>query len=106
MIYIIGRILTNFYQHLTSLPQRLVAMSHPTTHRSVTVIDAGKVEVQEKAVPAFGDEEILVRVRSVALNPLDWRASSVQNVVTTIFNDNPYNAAHRFLSSPWLQYRL
>lgn len=50
-------------------------MSYPTTHRSVTVIEAGKVEVQEKAVPAFSDEEILVRVRSVALNPLDWRAS-------------------------------
>ena len=50
-------------------------MSYPTTHRSVTVIGAGKVEIQEKKVPAFSNEEILVRVRSVALNPVDWRAS-------------------------------
>ena len=50
-------------------------MSYPTTHRSVTVIEAGKVEVQEKAIPAFTNEEILVRVRSVALNPIDGRAS-------------------------------
>ena len=50
-------------------------MSYPTTHRSVTVIGPGKVEVQEKKLPAFTDEEILIRVRSVALNPLDWKAS-------------------------------
>jgi len=48
-------------------------VSYPSTHRSVTVVEAGKVETQDKAVPAFSDEQILVRVRSVALNPLDWR---------------------------------
>jgi len=50
-------------------------MSYPTTHRLVTVTGPGKVEIQEKEVPVFSDEEILVRVRSVALNPTDWKAS-------------------------------
>ena len=71
--YICGRIC---YCSFTSLaPQVHTVMSYPTTHRSVTVIGPGKVDVQEKNVPAFTDEEILIRVRSVALNPLDWKAS-------------------------------
>lgn len=70
--YITWRSCIHFHRHLTSL---IAIMSYPTTHRSVTVIEAGKVKVQEKAVPAFDDEEILVRVRSVALNPVDWKVT-------------------------------
>lgn len=50
------------------------AMSYPTTHRAVTVVEKGKVSIQEKQLPVLGEENILVRVRSVALNPADWKA--------------------------------
>ena len=49
-------------------------MSYPTTHRAVTVVEKGKVSIQEKQLPVLGEENILVRVRSVALNPADWKA--------------------------------
>lgn len=50
-------------------------MSYPITHRTVTVIEKGKVAIQEKQLPVLGEENILVRVRSIALNPMDWKAS-------------------------------
>ena len=50
-------------------------MSYPATHRTVTVVEKGKVAIQEKQLPVLGEENILVRVRSVALNPMDWKAS-------------------------------
>ena len=33
----------------------------------------GRVEVQERPVPALREDGVLVRVRSVALNPTDWK---------------------------------
>ena len=55
------------------ISQRTFAMSYPTTHRTVTVVEKGKVSIQEKQLPVLGEENILVRVRSVALNPADWK---------------------------------
>lgn len=48
-------------------------MSYPTTHQTITVVEKGKVSIQEKQLPVLGEENILVRVRSVALNPADWK---------------------------------
>jgi NADPH:quinone reductase-like Zn-dependent oxidoreductase len=50
-------------------------MSYPATHRCVAVVEKGKVSIQEKQLPVLDEEGILVRVRSVALNPMDWKAS-------------------------------
>jgi len=48
-------------------------MSLPSQHRALIVVEKGKVAVQEQPLPRFSDEEILVRVRAVALNPTDWK---------------------------------
>jgi hypothetical protein len=56
-------------------------MSIPSTHRALTVVERGdkatnkpgKVEVQEHPVPALKEDGVLVRVKSVALNPTDWK---------------------------------
>ena len=56
-------------------------MSVPSTHRALTVVERGdqatnkpgRVEVQERPVPALREDSVLVRVKSVALNPTDWK---------------------------------
>jgi hypothetical protein len=48
-------------------------MSLPSKHHALVVIAKGKVAVQEKNIPTFSDDEILVRVKAVALNPTDWK---------------------------------
>lgn len=60
---------------LHTSPLCAFAMSYPTIQRSVTVVEKSKVSIQEKRLPVLGKENILVRVRSVALNPVDWKAS-------------------------------
>jgi len=59
----------------------LGTMSVPSTHRALTVVERGdkstnkpgRVEVQERPVPALREDGVLVRVKSVALNPTDWK---------------------------------
>ncbi|KIM27903.1 hypothetical protein M408DRAFT_70528 [Serendipita vermifera MAFF 305830] len=48
-------------------------MSLPSQHRALVVTEKGKVGVKVQPLPKFSDEEILVRVRAVALNPTDWK---------------------------------
>ena len=56
-------------------------MSVPSTHRALTVVERGdqatnkpgRVEVQERPVPTLRENGVLVRVKSVALNPTDWK---------------------------------
>ena len=56
-------------------------MSVPSTHRALTVVERGdqatnkpgRVEVQERPVPALREDGVLVHVKSVALNPTDWK---------------------------------
>ena len=59
----------------------LGTISVPSTHHALTVVERGdratntpgKVEVQERPVPALKEDGVLVRVKSVALNPTDWK---------------------------------
>ncbi|KFY03517.1 hypothetical protein V490_00166 [Pseudogymnoascus sp. VKM F-3557] len=47
----------------------------PNTQRALKVKGAGQVElVSQCIVPQPGDDEILVRVKHVALNPVDWKS--------------------------------
>jgi aspyridone synthetase trans-acting enoyl reductase len=48
-------------------------MSLPSTHNALVVIERGKVAVKQQSVPRFNEDEILIRVRAVALNPTDWK---------------------------------
>ncbi|KAF2686193.1 putative alcohol dehydrogenase [Lentithecium fluviatile CBS 122367] len=50
-------------------------MSRPAIHTAIKVAGTGKVEiVQTCPVPHTGDEDVLVRVVCVALNPVDWKS--------------------------------
>ncbi len=48
-------------------------MSLPSTHNALVVIEKGKVAVKQQPLPKFNEDEILIRVRAVALNPTDWK---------------------------------
>lgn len=48
-------------------------MSLPSTHRAITVTEKGKVAVQERPLPQFNDDQVLVKVKAVSLNPTDWK---------------------------------
>jgi len=48
-------------------------MSLPATHKALVVVEPGKVTVKEQPLPKYGDDELLVKVKAVALNPTDWK---------------------------------
>ncbi|CAG7850167.1 Protein TOXD [Serendipita indica DSM 11827] len=48
-------------------------MSLPATHKALVVVEPGKVAVKEQPLPKYGDDELLVNVKAVALNPTDWK---------------------------------
>ena len=42
------------------------------TMKALRVVSSGKAEVQDVPIPELRDGEVLVKVKCVALNPLDW----------------------------------
>ena len=48
-------------------------MSLPATHKALVVLEPGKFITKEQALPKYGDDELLVKVKAVALNPTDWK---------------------------------
>lgn len=49
----------------------------PETHRAVIVQADGTVKAEERPIPHVGENEILVKVSAVAINPTDWKRVSV-----------------------------
>lgn len=49
-------------------------MSVPTVHRGVVVKKQGEVEIKEQALPKYTEDQILVRVKAVSLNPVDFKS--------------------------------
>lgn len=47
-------------------------MAMPQTMKAIKVVELGKAEVQDVAVPQVKDDWILVKTKYVALNPTDW----------------------------------
>lgn len=45
----------------------------PSKMKAIKVAEAGKAEIQEVPLPKLRDDYILVKVKSVALNPTDWK---------------------------------
>ncbi|KAM5538077.1 hypothetical protein V8D89_008274 [Ganoderma adspersum] len=45
----------------------------PTTMKAVVIEPEHKVAVKDRPVPSIGDDDILVKTVSVALNPTDWK---------------------------------
>jgi NADPH:quinone reductase-like Zn-dependent oxidoreductase len=67
-------------------------MSVPSTHRALTVVERGdqatnrpgRVEVQELPVPALREDSVIVRVKSVALNPTDWKVTLSSHILVRL----------------------
>lgn len=47
------------------------------THRAVVVLEKGKTTVSDKPIPTLKEDEILVKVKAVTLNPTDWKVSYI-----------------------------
>jgi len=45
----------------------------PKTHRAVIVQADTTVKTEERPVPTIGENEILVKVSAIAINPTDWK---------------------------------
>ena len=49
----------------------------PQTHRAVIVQADKTVKTEERPVPSVGENEILVKVSAIAVNPTDWKRTSI-----------------------------
>jgi NADPH:quinone reductase-like Zn-dependent oxidoreductase len=45
----------------------------PQTHRAVIVQTDTTIRTEERPIPAVGENEILVKVSAIAVNPTDWK---------------------------------
>jgi hypothetical protein len=48
-------------------------MSLPATHRGFVVKERGKIEINEQVLANCNDDQVLVKVKAVAINPADWK---------------------------------
>ena len=48
----------------------------PSTYRAAIVQPDGSVKAEERPIPPVGDNEILVKVAAIAVNPTDWKRTS------------------------------
>ena len=67
--------------------QKTLDMSNfeiPQTHRAVIVQADGTVKTEERPVPAVGENEILVKVFAIAINPTDWKRTYI--IVSEIYD--------------------
>jgi hypothetical protein len=48
-------------------------MSLPAKHRGFVVTERGKIEIKEQVLANCNDDQVLVKVKAVAINPADWK---------------------------------
>ena len=57
----------------------------PKTHRAVIVQAHTTVRTEERPIPTIGENEILVKVSAIAVNPTDWKRTllsiAIQNTL-------------------------
>lgn len=56
----------------------------PNTHRAVIVQTDTTVKTEERPIPAVSDNEILVKVSAIAVNPTDWKHARIMTSPGTI----------------------
>ena len=49
----------------------------PQTHRAVIVQADKTIKPEERPIPAVGENEILVKVSAIAINPTDWKRTYI-----------------------------
>lgn len=49
----------------------------PKTHRAVIVQADTTVKAEERPIPSVGENEILVKVSAIAINPTDWKRTLI-----------------------------
>lgn len=54
----------------------------PRTHRAVIVQADKTVKTEERPVPTVGENEILVKVSAIAINPTDWKRMRIHIIGT------------------------
>jgi len=64
---------------LTRLKQALDMSNFeiPQTHRAVIVQADKTVKTEERPIPTVGENEILVKVFAIAINPTDWKRAYI-----------------------------
>lgn len=45
----------------------------PKIHRAVIVQEDATIKTEERPIPTVGENEILVKVSAIAINPTDWK---------------------------------
>jgi NADPH:quinone reductase-like Zn-dependent oxidoreductase len=61
----------------------------PESIKAIKVLGDGKAEVQHVPVPALKENTVLVKVKCVALNPVDWQVPSSVLLGTSTNNSCP-----------------
>jgi hypothetical protein len=56
----------------------------PKTHRAIVVEQPGKVAIKQQPLPHLDDDRLLVRVKTVALNPVDPMVLSFTSTCTVL----------------------
>lgn len=54
-------------------------MEVPTIMKAIKIVDGHKAEIQDVPMPKLSEDYLLCKVTYVALNPIDWRVSFLQN---------------------------
>lgn len=49
----------------------------PQTHRALIVQADKTVKTEERPIPTVGENEILVKVSAIAVNPTDWKRTFI-----------------------------
>lgn len=53
----------------------------PKTHRAVIVQADKTTRAEERPIPTVGENEILVKVSALAINPTDWKRTLASSCV-------------------------
>ncbi|PVG04011.1 GroES-like protein [Serendipita vermifera] len=48
-------------------------MSLPDKNRGVVLIERGQIAIKDQEFPKYNDDQVLIRVKAVAINPADWK---------------------------------
>lgn len=48
-------------------------MSLPNKNRGVVLIERGQIAIKDQELSKWNDDQVLIKVKAVAINPADWK---------------------------------